>query len=211
MILWEKIESDPELTFEINTTLADHLAFSRYFRRLPERRRHQLNLIVGYGLLVPLIALVACFALLLVLRGSGCDLDVALGDDGRARFYGVVLASIAGGEALAWLALALWRRAGTEATLRAQLARRPGIDRADPTLAERNVVTLHAAGFRVATDAAAWASSWTTTRHFDEAADHFFIMAETNLGFIVPKRDLPPPTVLALRDMMLAFRKAKHP
>ncbi len=42
-------------------------------------------------------------------------------------------------------------------------------------------------------------------------ADHFFIMAETNLGFIIPKRELPPATVLALRDMMLAFRRAKPP
>ena len=210
MMLWEKIESDPELTFEVTTTIDDHLAYNGYIRRLPERRRDGINVLVGYGVVLPLIALAACFTLLLLLRGSACDVDETLGSEGRAAIYGAILASLVGGQATVSLGLWLLRRANLEASLRAQLARRPGIDKHDPKLAERNVISLHAAGFRVATDGAADARSWTTTRHFDEGAAHFFVMAEKSLGFIIPKRDLAPATILALRDVMLAFRKAKR-
>lgn len=210
MMRWEKLESDPGLLFEVVTTLDDHVSFNRYLKRLPECRQRLRNGLIAYGKILPLVAIAACFAMLAVLKGSACDLEEALGEGARARFYIIVLAALAAGDALAYLALVGMRRANLADSLRAHLSRRTGVDPSDPQLAERNAVVLYANGFSVATEDVSFAAAWTTIRRFDEVADHFFIMFDITRGVIIPKRELPPATILAIRDMMLAFRKVSR-
>ena len=157
----------------------------------------------------PLVALAICVALVLLFQQVGVDLDDALGDNGRSKLYIAVLASLAGMELGSGLAIYLWRRHALESSVRAKLAARPSINPADPTLAERLVVAIHAMGFRVSSDCIAHACAWSVLQRFDETADHMFLMLEPKVGFIVPKRELAPETILALRRTMQAFQEAK--
>ena len=45
---------------------------------------------------------------------------------------------------------------------------------------------------------------WALVKSFEETAEHMFVLIGPTRGFIVPKRDLPPATVLAISDIASA-------
>lgn len=199
--MWETTSDEPLIAFDVTTNLDDHLAFNRYLWTLPAWHQSQIRNLVAIGTLAPLVALIICFALVWAASGGACDLDTALGLDNRGLFFAKILAGLLAACAIAAGALWLWRRRNLTFSVRAALLRRPHIKADDPELRETSHISFHPRGYRFAGETAAYAYSWTYTKRFDETADHIFIMAEPAFGFVIPKRDLAPDTLLTIREV----------
>ena len=196
------------VAFDVIVTLADHVAFDRHTTRTPAFRRRLGRFAFAGCIVTPVLAFVIVLIAKGALAGSGCDLDDALESTGRLRVFlqaggGVGIVGV-----LAAAAILALRGRVYEATARVRLERRPGVDPRDPLLSEPCRCAFDAQGFRAETPSLSVGATWALVKSFEETADHMFVLIGTFQGFIVPKRDVPPATVLAVRDLARAHVRA---
>ena len=196
------------VAFDVIVTLEDHVAFDRHMTRSPAFRRRLGRFAFASCVVAPFVAFAVVLIVKAALAGSDCDLDEAMGSAGRLRMFLQAVAGVVIVEALASGVILAFRGRIYEATARAKLQRRPGIDPRDPMLGEPGRCTFDARGFHSETPSLSIGATWALVKGFEETADHIFVLIGTFQGFIVPKRDLPPATVLAVRDVARAHLQA---
>lgn len=204
-------ETSGTIAFDVVVTMGDRIAFDRHVFRQRIARGEWAGVAIAGCVAAPVVAFVVVLIAKLALAGSACDLDEALSAQERLRMFLQATAGVAVLEASAAVALLALRGRIYEAATRAKVRRRPGVDAADPDLREASRCNFDAAGFRIDGPGLFVGGGWVAAHGFEETPDHMFLMIGPRAGFVMPKRDLPPGTVLAVRDLARANLRDLRP
>ena len=209
----ERTAESPPNTVEFNfvVTLGDHTAFDRFATRTPAFRRKLARIAIAGTIAAPGLAFVIALIARGALAGSDCDLDQAMTSDGRLRFLLIASAWIVAIEIGAALGAYALRSRSVKAGFIAKLSKRPGVDPADTELSESYKCMFGNRGVQFVSESIAYGAIWTVLDRVEETIDHMFVLTGPFAGFIIPKRDVPPGTIIALRETAKANGKLAPP
>ena len=204
--------SDASITLRVVVTLEDQVRVTEFLVDQPRFRRRRLITYLGIVVAVPVL-------------GTALGATLAWLDD-RSQSWLEVLRGILGPHwlantwpLLAWSGLMVLLFTGQRLVrpwrlrrrLRRVLLERPGVDPQDPLLGEPATMTLGSDGFVSVATASTVQLQWPAIKGLAELRDQFLLRTGELTGYVIPKRDLDPNQMDAVRAIIARHASAKLP